>query len=373
METYQKLIEEIAGLAARRGDNELLMLFRRRLRKIHEQDPDLHSRLNHVISSAGGVGAARRFDSLGAVPKDSDTGMDLITRLDDLGVVEGPVLPEQVKSLILRFIKERKFANKLKNAGVAPPSSLALMGKPGTGKTTLAKWIASELDLPFLSLNIASVVTSYLGQTGQNLKKALDRAKLEPCVLLLDEFDALGYQRTNDTDVGEMKRVVTVLLQEIEEWPEQSVVIAATNLPDRIDSAFQRRFSRWIELPLPGPVERLLILQKYYGDSKYQHLFKLASVALDGASGADLLSFTKKVKSLEILDDMPSKDAILSVLFDELSASNLSDDVVVEFISTARDVSPKIFTYRKLGEIFKMSHTRVAIIVKNHTRGDGNA
>ena len=161
-----------------------------------------------------------------------------------------------------RFIRERLHINELRSAGVNPPTSLALMGPPGTGKTTLARWIAKKLCLPFMLLNLASVVTSYLGQTGQNIKKALDRARLEPSVLLLDEFDALGKIRSDDNDVGEMKRIVTVLLQEIERWPDHSVIIAATNLPELIDPAFRRRFSTWIRIPLPDKKERFKNTQK---------------------------------------------------------------------------------------------------------------
>ena len=369
MNTSYKLLEEIAGLAARRRDDELLMLFRRRLRKLHDDEPDLKSRLNHIISSAGGVGASRRFESLGEVPTDSDSGMDLITHIERVENILVPILPDQTLTIILRFLKERKFSDKLKIAGVSPPSSLALMGSPGTGKTSLAKWIAFELELPFLTLNIASVVTSYLGQTGQNLKKALDRARLEPCVLLLDEFDALGYQRSNDADVGEMKRVVTVLLQEIENWPEQSVIIAATNLPEHVDTAFKRRFSRWIELPLPGKRERLLILQRYYGLAGSQQFIELAAVALEGASGADLAAFVRRVRSLEILENMPSREAISSELSDELSKREIKSSTIKHFIIAAHDIAPKFFSYRKIGAMFGMSHTQVANIIKKYKNG----
>src|SRR4030042_4389723 len=152
-------------------------------------------------------------------------------------------------------------------------------------------------------LNLASVVTSYLGQTGHNIKKALDRAHLEPSVLLLDEFDALGKSRTENDDVGEMKRVVTVLLQEVERWPDHSVLIAATNLPELVDPAFRRRFSRWVRLSLPNQQERLRILQLHYGSNNIpQHHMELAAICLVGSSGADLASFVNRVETRRIMD-----------------------------------------------------------------------
>lgn len=366
MKIIKKLLEEVAGLAARRSDDELLMLFKRRLRNLHDEDEDLQIRLSHIISSAGGVGAARRFQTIDEFPKDTDSGMELITQIGHNDNDVCPILPPQTKSIIERFIKERLHAVELKKAGVPPPSSLALIGKPGTGKTSLAKWIAYKLEIPFLNLNIASVITSYLGKTGQNLKRALDRARLEPSVLLLDEFDALGYQRSDGSDVGEMKRVVTVLLQEIENWPEQSVIIAATNIPEHVDIAFKRRFSRWLELPLPGFEERLQILKKYYGSGGSKHLINLAALGLSGTSGADLFAFVRRVKSLEILENMPSKEAIWTELSCELIEKGIRIDASEAFLVEARKIDPQFFSYRKLGTMLGISHTQVAKILKQH-------
>lgn len=369
METTKKLLEEIAGLAARRADDELLMLFKRRLRKLHEEDKDLQTRLSHIISSAGGVGAARRFQVIDEFPKDTDSGMDLIIRIDHNEKDIPPILPPQTQLVIERFIKERLHAVELKKAGIAPPSSLALMGKPGTGKTSLARWIAHRLEIPFFTLNIASVVTSYLGKTGQNLKRALDRAKLEPSVLLLDEFDAIGYQRSDESDVGEMKRVVTVLLQEVENWPEQSVVIAATNIPEHVDIAFKRRFSRWVELPLPGLKERLEILSQYYGPGGPKNFIRLAALCLTGVSGADLLSFSKRVRSLEILEKMAPREAIMNELSCELMEKGINPEESEQFVIEARKIDPRFFSYRKLGALLGISHTQVAKILSKSKNG----
>lgn len=171
------LLKNIAALAARRPDNELLMVLRRSLSKIRKENPDLANELSYAISSAGGVGAVRHFNSVGDIPRDQDSGLELIDREDVGGKAPLPIFSEDISQKIYRFIKERKAAEELRKAGIKVPSSLALVGKPGTGKTSLARAIASELNVPFMVVNLAAIVTSYLGQTGQNIKKSVRQGK----------------------------------------------------------------------------------------------------------------------------------------------------------------------------------------------------
>jgi SpoVK/Ycf46/Vps4 family AAA+-type ATPase len=367
MKSIEQLISEVAGLASRRHDTEYLMLFRRRLSSINKEHPDLGVRLSHILASAGGVGAARRFNTIDELPKDTDSGLSLLFREEIPTNIPLPILTKQTLSIVLKFVRERKHAHTLRQAGIPAPSSLALVGPPGTGKTSLARWIASELELPFLTLNIAGIVASFLGQTGQNIKKALDRAKIEPSVLLLDEFDSLGYKRGDDQDVGEMKRVVTVLLQEIENWPEESVIIAATNMPEHIDLAFKRRFSRWIEIPIPDTETRIEILKKYFGphNKNSKHL-ALAATALQGASGADLQEFVRKVRASEIVEGLTPKEALFQELESELTGRKWeSSQDIKSFLEAAHSTDKRYFTLRKLGEIVGKSHTTVSRIINS--------
>src|SRR3546814_12962186 len=97
---------------------------------------------------------------------------------------------------------------------------LLFCGQPGVGKTLAAHWMAQELKLPLLTLNLATVMSSFLGKTGNNVRAVFDHAISRPCVLLLDEFDAIATRRHDDTAVGELKRLVTVLLTRTEERRE---------------------------------------------------------------------------------------------------------------------------------------------------------
>lgn len=342
------------------------MLLRRRLTTLAREAPEVARELSTTISSAGGLGALRRFQHLDAVPVDSDSGMELLFVETNPTPQVIPILSAESKETLTRFLRERQHIAHLRSAGISPPVSLALMGPPGTGKTTLARWIAAELRLPLMVLNLGSIVTSYLGQTGQNIKKALDRARLEPSVLLLDEFDALGRARTEENDVGEMKRVVTVLLQEIEHWPDHSIVIAATNLPELVDPAFRRRFSRWIRLSLPSKQERLLILQTHYkGRPTTPQQMQLAALCLEGASGADLALFANRVATRQVLDKVTPLEALWAELAAEIAERNLSDEAKKEFIQQAREIDEKRFSFRRLAALLNISHTTAMNMAKS--------
>ena len=210
--------------------------------------------------------------------------------------------------------------------------------------------------MPLFVLNLASVITSYLGQTGQNLSLALGRAKQEPSVLLLDEFESIASLRTIDGDVGEMRRVVAVLLKEIEEWPAHSVIVAASNLPDLIDQAFIRRFSHWITLSIPEESVRLDILNAYLPNSP-EELLKLTVKILCSATGADLKNFSDKVKIREVVDGIDRRTSIILELCTIKYQGERDMNLISEYIILARSISEKRPTYRELGAMFGISHT----------------
>jgi len=135
--------------------------------------------------------------------------------------------------------------------GLHPSKSILFTGPPGVGKTLAAKWIARQLNRPLLVLDLAAVMSSFLGRTGNNIRYVLDYAKNTECVLLLDELDAIAKRRDDTSEIGELKRLVTVLLQEIDDWPPTGLLIAATNHPDLLDPAVWRRFEVVVEFGKP--------------------------------------------------------------------------------------------------------------------------
>ena len=128
-----------------------------------------------------------------------------------------------------------------------------------------ARWIARKLSWPLLTLDLSAVMSSFLGRTGTNLRNVLDYAKSIECVLLLDEIDAVAKRRDDAVEVGELKRLVTVLLQEIDDWPASGLLVAATNHPDLLDPAAWRRFEMHITFPMPNSEQVLQAVDTFLG------------------------------------------------------------------------------------------------------------
>jgi SpoVK/Ycf46/Vps4 family AAA+-type ATPase len=201
-----------------------------------------------------------------------------------------PILSDDVKKQLLTLVQEHQQLEKLHNAGLQPASSLIFVGKPGVGKTFSAHWLADKLGLPLFTIDLATIISSYLGQTGNNLKTALSYAKERPMVLLLDEIDTLAKKRNDDTDVGELKRIVVVLLQEIENWPPKSILIAATNHPELVDSALWRRFDHVFQFdpPTREQVEQAVRIFLAGDYEKFKDLAGVIALLLEGSSYSEI-------------------------------------------------------------------------------------
>lgn len=161
------------------------------------------------------------------------------------------ILYPELKEKIKRVLKENLRKNELSNWGVKPNRKLLLYGPPGCGKTITAKAIASELKLPLLTVNFASLISKYLGSTASQLQLIFNEMNGKPGVYLFDEFDAIGKHRNDGQEVGEIKRVVTSFLQMMDNDHSSSLIIAATNYEKSLDYALFRRFDEILEFKMP--------------------------------------------------------------------------------------------------------------------------
>jgi AAA+ superfamily predicted ATPase len=299
MDEIEKINEDLVILSrlAINGAQEDIRLFLARLiRKYRNTNAELSVSLNELLKEKpiGRNGVLRNakkssdiFEKAGTTDFDQPPFLNGPIKYDNL---VDPILSPELQKQLLRIISEHRESIKLKAAGLQPSSTMVFIGKPGIGKTLTAHWLAKELNLPLFSIDIATIVSSFLGKTGNNLKVALDYAKSKPMILLLDEIDSLAKTRNDEADVGETKRIVTVLLQEIEQWPSDSILIAATNHPEIIDTALWRRFDHVLQFELPS---RLLIIKAlktfFMQDYKYFEPYQtLLAVLFEGWSFSDI-------------------------------------------------------------------------------------
>jgi SpoVK/Ycf46/Vps4 family AAA+-type ATPase len=248
----------------------------------------------------------------------------------------------------------------LEKHGLTNDSRLILHGPPGTGKTLFAYVLAGELNLPLYHVNLDSLVSSYLGETGKNLKMIFDEASKEDCVLLLDEFDAIAKHRDDTQELGELKRVVTVLLQNIDNLNPHTILVAATNHEHLLDPAVWRRFAYSVKMDLMDINARKSLLSLYLGDRKDLDVNLLADLA-EGLSGATIKQIINRSLRRGIInnDNNLQKNLVESFLLANGSGNErLKGSKRYNFIKALnylREVDARKYTFEELEKITGMA------------------
>lgn len=171
------------------------------------------------------------------------------------------VLTPENRASVDQLIRENRYAEQLAELGLPVNNKILLEGSSGCGKTMTAKAIAQKLDKKIYILNLSNVISSRIGETSQHLKQVFDKAAREHAVLFLDEFDHVGKSRgSDDKEVGEMRRLVTNLIQLIDRFPNKALLICATNHQEVLDIALMRRFQLRIHYTMPSNE----VLDNYY-------------------------------------------------------------------------------------------------------------
>ncbi|MCY0976517.1 ATP-binding protein [Chryseobacterium wangxinyae] len=178
---------------------------------------------------------------------------NLIIQYKEEVTIDDVFLEPQNRQQFVQLIKEQTFAKELMEHGLPVNNKILLEGSSGCGKTMTAKAIANALGKNIIILNLSNIVSSRIGETSQNIKMIFDKAARERSVLFLDELDQIGKARgSDDKDVGEMRRLVNTLIQLIDYYPENALLVCATNHAEIIDTAIIRRFQLKIKYEMPS-------------------------------------------------------------------------------------------------------------------------
>tara|TARA_R110002020_G_scaffold219283_1_gene427124 strand:+ start:1320 stop:2267 length:948 start_codon:yes stop_codon:yes gene_type:complete len=265
------------------------------------------------MSGAGENGSVMRRAPTGAaapVPAQND----LLIETSDLEAHE-PSLPNELSAQINRLILEQQQREKLEKAGLMPMHTAVFVGPPGVGKTMSAHWIAKKLVRPIYTLNLASITSSLFGRTGANLREALEHAQSRPSVLLLDEFDAIAKGRGED-DIGEAKRMVTVLLQQIDRWPSHAVLIAATNHGELLDRAVWRRFHLRLDFPAASVETALAAARMAFAKDDDGKLAALVADLMEGQPLSAIVSAVLSARKRSLLFREPLDQAVVQSILE---------------------------------------------------------
>lgn len=241
----------------------------------------------------------------------SDGGMQVIKErglpLLDIKQAQRPIeeiiLPEESLIAVEELLEEHRRADILRSFGMKPSAKAIFYGPPGCGKTLAAEIIAFELDLPLAIVRLDALVSSFLGETAANLRKVFDFIAEHPMVVLFDEFDAIGKERSDSAEHGELRRVVNAVLQMMDAYQGKSLILAATNHEQILDSAIWRRFEETIEFPLPNAqqIQQILSLKLRGVRRQFELDERQLTSLFEKRSGADIERIVRRAVKRMIL------------------------------------------------------------------------
>jgi AAA+ superfamily predicted ATPase len=268
-----------------------------------------------------------------------------------------------------KFISYYMNTNELINSGIRVPNTILLYGPPGCGKNKLAEYICACIKLPLVTARLDGMISSYLGSTAKNIRAIFEYAQKVPCILFLDEFDAIAKIRDDNNELGELKRVVNSLLQNIDNLINGSIIIAATNHDHLLDPAVWRRFGFKIHIDRPDQQSRIDLVDIFLANNTLSAKEKeMIAVALVGFSGADIEEISNKASIDAVLQKRPySLEALFRYIFEFLDPTirkNVSNDtnkaLHQEYAKYLRKLDSKLFSYSQIASILGLSKSYVS-------------
>lgn len=339
----------LARIALKGDRADAIALVRRAAHRAAQTDRELANRLAGLIEVEHGADPTPKPIPVG------DSQLQLVRREFPVDMEIEPVWPPSVSQELESVLVEREREGDLARAGLAPTRSLLFTGPPGVGKTLASRWLATQLRLPLITLDLSAVMSRFLGRTGANLRVVLDYARREPSVLLLDELDAIAKRRDDALEVGELKRLVTVLLQAIEDWPAASILIAATNHAELLDRAVWRRFDRVVPFPLPSEEDIAQAVKIFAGSApELDQLSKALALTFAGSTFAELARQLIATRRRSIIGDLE-----LPAALEQMIASMMHSKPAKTRRSTAAALVEAGYSRRKAHELTGVSRDTI--------------
>lgn len=359
---YTEIIKIIEGGLS--GDREKVYNYAKTLSDnlIKSGDHEFANKINRTISNKRA--GLTSLDSLSSKPVDGESRMEIVDVTSPTIDLEKFLLNETIEKELNNFINIYSKRDKIIAAGIDAPRTLLLYGPPGCGKTSIASYVAMKTGLPLVTARLDGMISSLLGSTAKNIRKIFDFASRQECVLFLDEFDVIAKVRDDKNETGELKRVVNSLLQNIDMFSPNSIIIAATNHHELLDPAVWRRFNKVLLIDKPEKkeiVRYLNVLLEHNSAEILRNEKRLNNLAnsIEGLSYSDIKTIITNCIMKSIVHGKENVD-LLDIyeevyLFFHHSIPN--EDTFIEFLlkndMTHRELQYSGFSLRKIQSISK--------------------
>lgn len=354
---FKEAVEKLASDEEKKGNVSLA----NKIRKAYAENTKTKNGMLEFTPSA------TAFSLHGTAPRDKESLLELYEIIYSELSLKDVVLPESQRKVIEQVIDEQKNVANLLKHNMEPVNRMLLCGPPGCGKTLTAQAIGHELGLPIAYVRLDGLISSYLGQTGINLRKVFDSVKDQRVILFLDEFDAIAKKRDDSNELGELKRVVTTLLQNFDNMPENVFLIAATNHEHLLDPAIWRRFNVTITLNLPNEMQREKLLKKWFDEFDVKKSnkvnFDLLTKITEGMNGAQLKDLALASGKFHLMNGEIKTEDVTGILIQQLTKFSGES---CEAIRVIYEMNCKGVSVRQIGKALGIPSTTLDYKIKKY-------